>query len=298
MLRRLRAFVVFMLVVPLVLTGLAGTAQADRQLMFFNHGYGVLDRETADAIEHSAYLKQFASFQVRTTTGAGGQKWTGRYLYGRETYFEFFGIGDFPGTNLGSIGLAVSTEHDGDLSRARQRLADQGVTPLDFLQTRDFGDGKPVPWFDAFYTTDQFDSAFFWAMEYRDEYLTDPRAKIGPAAYPGDVSRDRYLNDDYRKHLMRDVAGVRFGLTQRDLDSMLPLLRSGGFAVATLPGGAIATRGGTTIRLDTVPLAQVGLRQIDFTLNRPLDTRHVERIGRSTLTVGPGIHAVWTFDPR
>ncbi len=53
-----------------------GTAQADggqdstgRELLFYNHSYGVFDRETADAIEHSDYLREFANFQVRTTSG-------------------------------------------------------------------------------------------------------------------------------------------------------------------------------------------------------------------------------------
>lgn len=84
--------------------GAVGTAQAegsrsssDRQLLFYNHSYGVFDRETADAIEHSDYLREFANFQVRTTTGTGGQTWTGRYLMGRETYLELFGVGDIAG---------------------------------------------------------------------------------------------------------------------------------------------------------------------------------------------------------
>lgn len=32
-----------------------------------------------------------------------------------------------------------------------------------------------------------------------------------------------------------------------------------------------------------------------MSLNRPVKDRHVEQIGHSTLTVGPGSRAVWTF---
>lgn len=78
--------------------GGAGTARAEqdrsatgRQLLFCNHAHGVLNRETADAIEHSSCLRDFAAFQVRTTTGTGGQTWTGRCPTGRETYLELFG---------------------------------------------------------------------------------------------------------------------------------------------------------------------------------------------------------------
>ncbi|MFB4313439.1 DUF5829 family protein [Actinomadura sp. 21ATH] len=278
----------------------AGTArglESRSQLMFFNHAYGVIDRVTADAVEHSAYLREFANFQVRTTTGTGGVTWTGRYLYGRETYFELFGVGDLPDTGYGSAGLAVSVERAGGLATVVERLRDQGVAePVRFLQTRDFGDGVPVPWFDAVYVTDEIDAFLGWGMEYRPEYFADPRSNTEPPARPGDVGRERYLPDTYRDRLMRDVTGVRIAITGGDLADTVPLLRAGGFAVRPVPGGGVvAHRGGTTMRLDVVPRDEVGLRRIDMSLNRSLRTRHEERIGRSTLTVGPGPRAVWTF---
>ncbi|WP_406224447.1 DUF5829 family protein [Streptomyces canus] len=286
--------------------GAVGTAQAegsrsssDRQLLFYNHSYGVLDRETAEAIEHSDYLRDFANFQVRTTTGTGGQTWTGRYLMGRQTYLELFGVGDIAGPDgtLGSGGLGLSTERDGDLATVTERLKSEGVAdPVEFLQTRDFGDGVPVPWFDALLTTLEYDAFDAWAMEYRPEYFADPRGNTEPASFPGDVGRERYLSDDYRTHLMRDVTYVRFAVTEGDLADTVPLLRAGGFAVTNVPGGGVvAEGGGTTIRFDAVPREQAGLQRVEMSLNRPVKDRHVEHIGHSTLTVGPGSRAVWTF---
>jgi hypothetical protein len=278
-----------------------GTAQAEatgRQLLFFNHAYGVFDRETADAIEHSTYLRDFANFQVRTTTGTGGQQWTGRYLMGHETYLELFGVGDVPGQDgtLGSGGMGLGTERDGDIEAMTARLPAEGVAdPVEFLQTRDFGDGVPVPWFDAILTTETYDAFGAWAMEYRPEYFADPRGNTEPAAYPGDVGRERYLPDAYQDHLMRDVTSIRMGVTQRDLDATVPLLRAGGLTVRTVPTGVIATRGGTTIRFDAVPREQAGMKQVELSLNTPVPYCHVEQLGNSTLVVGPGAHAVWTF---
>ena len=286
--------------------GLAGgTARAEggapthRQLLFFNHAYGVLDRETADAIEHSAYLRDFANFQVRTTTGADGQTWTGRYLMGRETYLELFGVGDLPGQDglHGATGMGISTERAGDMATVLDRLRSQGIeNPVEFRQTRDFGDGVPVPWFDAVFTTGQYEAFGGWAMEYLPEYFADPRSNTEPAGFPGDVGRERYLSDDYRDHLMRDVSSIRLGIPASDLANTVPLLRAGGFAVRTVPGGVVAQRGGTTIRFDAVPREDAGLLRVELSLNRPTGYRHEERIGRSTLVVGPGARAVWTFD--
>jgi hypothetical protein len=285
-----------------------GTAGAEgtgsphgRQLLFFNHAYGVLDRETADAIEHSTYLREFANFQVRTTTGSGGQTWTGRYLMGRETYLELFGVGDLPGQDgiLGAGGMGVSVERAGDLATVRDRLREQGIEPVDFRQTRDFGDGVPVPWFDAVFTGTEYDAFGAWGMEYFPEYFADPRSNTEPPARPGDVGRERYLSDDYRDHLMRNVTGIRLAVTARDLAATVPLLRAGGFDVRPAPrGGAVASRGGTTLRFDAVPLDRVGLRQIHLSLNRSVRHRHEERIGQSTLVVGPGPRGEWTFASR
>lgn len=294
------------LAVGLTLVGAVGgtagaeesTALPGRQLLFYNHAYAVVDRETADAVEHSAYLREFANFQVRTTTG-GGRTWTGRYLLGRETYLELFGVGDLPGQDaaLGAGGMGVSTERAGDLAAVLERARALGVTePLEFHQTRDFGDGVPIPWFDGFFTSGEYDAFGAWSMEYRPEYFADPRGNTEPPSFPGDAGRERYLSDDYRDHLMRDVTGIRLAVTERDLANTVPLLRAGGFVVRPVPGGAVAVRGGTTLWFDAVPREQAGLRRVEMSLNEPVGYRHEERIGRSTLVVGPGPRAVWTFD--
>ncbi|MCR3752577.1 hypothetical protein LX88_006572 [Lentzea californiensis] len=284
------------LAVVLVVSG-AGPAQAGaRQLLYYNHAWGTLDRATADAVEHSRYLKDFADLEVRTTTGADGKVWTGRYLRGRETYMEVFGPGDVPGKDgePGSAGLGLSTEHDGDIEKLKARLLAAGEKPIDFQQTRDFGDGKPVPWFDSLFLIEKYERFGAWAMEYRDEYMDDPRSKVGPARFPGDVTRQRYLPDVYEDKVMRDVTLVRIAVTASDLADTVPLLRAGGFSLRTGPGSVVATRGGTTMRFDEAPPTRIGLKRVEFALNRPV-AKHVEELGTSTLVVGPGKRAVWTF---
>ncbi len=299
-----RTLLAAVIAVPLLTAGVADShaEPLPRGLLYFNHLYGVLDRTTADAIEKSAYLRRFADFELRTTTGAGGHTWTGRYLLGRETYLELFGAGDLPGQDggTGAGGMGLSTECARDLPEVTEELRHEGVSdPIEFTQTRDFGDGKPVPWFDSVFTTDRYDTFGAWAMEYRPEYFADPRSKTEPPRHAGDVGRERYLPDDYRHHLMRDVTGVRIAVTARDLANTVPLLRAGDFIVVNHPRGVIAHSDDTTIRFDIAPPDQVGLRQVEMSLNHPVGYRHKERIGRSTLVVGPFTRAVWTFDhPR
>ncbi|WP_405056747.1 DUF5829 family protein [Kribbella sp. NBC_01505] len=275
----------------------APTAQAGGAVTaFYNHAYGVLDKPTADAIENSAYLREFANFEVRTTTG-GGQTWKGRYLKGRETYVELFAVGDLPGQDAekGSAALAISTDRQGGYPKIVERLRRAGIDPFEYQQTRDFGDGTPpIPWFDAVFAATEYDAFGGWAMEYEPSYLDDPRSKTEPAQYEGDLSRERYLPDAYRDHLMRDITGITFAVTSRDLDQTVPLLRAGGFKIRTTPTGIIAQSDFTTVRLDRAERPQAGLKQLQFRLNHPTP-RHIEHIGTSTLTVGPGPRAEWNF---
>ncbi|MEQ4725680.1 DUF5829 family protein [Nonomuraea sp. B19D2] len=304
--RTLRMITVLTATCAVAIAGGVGTAQAEearvssqKQLLFYNHAYSVVDRATADAVENSAYLREFANFEVRTTTG-GGLTWKGRYLKGRETYIELFGEGDLPGQDalFGSAGLAVSTERAGDLAKVTEQLKAQGISdPATYRQTRDFGDGVPIPWFDTIRTTSaQYEAFDPWAMEYFPEYFADPRSQTEPESYTGDVSRERYLPDAYQDHLMRDITYIRIGVPERDLANAVPVLRAGGFEVAITGGGAIASGGGTTIQLDSVAREQAGLKQVAMSLNQSVATRHEERIGRSTLVVGPGASAQWNFD--
>ncbi|MEI7057661.1 DUF5829 family protein [Nocardioides sp. CCNWLW239] len=274
-------------------------ADEERQdpLLAFNHAWAMVDRETADAIEHSDFLGQFADRRI-STGNDGTSTWTGRYLLGKETYLEFFGPGDAPDAVAGDTGLAVSADRDGDLATASANLHDLGVDPVEFTQVTDLGDGKPIPWFDVTYTTATYDTFFSWAMEYRDEFLEDPRLSFPPAAYEGDVSRDRYNRDRYLDHQMRDVIGIQIATTEADIEKMVPLWRAGGITIRVLKdGGVLAFDGMTTIRLLPVPAEEAGVRHVVFALNEPAEEPHTETIGGSTLHVGPGAYALWTFDP-
>ncbi|MGY0537312.1 DUF5829 family protein [Nocardioides sp. YJ-D4] len=266
-------------------------------LLAFNHAWAMVDRETADAIEHSDYLGEFADRRI-STGNDGTSTWTGRYLLGKEIYLEFFGPGDAPDAVVGDTGLAVSADDDGDLAIAADNLRDLVADPVEFTQVTDLGDGNLIPWFDAAYTTSTYDTFFSWAMEYRDEFLDDPRLSFPPPAYEGDVSRDRYNRDRYLDHQLRDVIGIQIATTAADIEKMVPLWRAAGITIRVLKdGGVLAFDGMTTIRLLPVPAEEAGVRHIILALNEAAEEPHTETIGNSTLHVGPGAYALWTFDP-
>jgi len=278
--------------------------QAFEQLAHFNHAFATVDAETAAAIERSEFLRRFANVEVRTTTGTAST-WTGRYLYGRTTYFEFFAPGDFQieGKQAppGSWGIAVSGDRVGDAQKLRSRIEAAGNRAVVELDTRTFGERK-VPWFTAVTAISPHgdsggrnEAVSVWAMEYEPSYLDLPDvAKEAPEGPEDIVSRERYQSDLYREKMMRDVERVEFDIPVADFRRIEPILRAAGFRISQLPGRVLAD-GDETDLLFNLTSAGMRLRQVQFALNAPV-TPHVEKIGRSRLTVGPNATATWVFD--
>jgi hypothetical protein len=287
----------------LLVIGTSGHAAATAKrphIAFFNHSFAVLDAETADAIEHSDYLKTFGVFEVRTTAADGGETWKGRYLSGKQTYLELFGPGDTkgPGSGPGATGLALSPDTAGGVAAIKNALIQQGVAHPDAgRRTRQFG-SEQIPWFDFVSTPGDPQSLSVWAMEYLPSYFEDSRTGREPAGYPGDISRERYQSDAYAERRMRDVLAVEIACPPQDAKPALAMLTAARFDIRRAPERLEASDGSTTVILDIVPPERTGLRKIVFLLNAPAKEAHVERIGRSTLIVGPGDHAVWTFPMR
>lgn len=286
----------------------AGTADAStpvRQIAHLNHVFATVDAETATAIAKSEYLRRFANLEIRTTRGTQST-WTGRYLYGRETYAEFFGPGDFQiegrPAPVGSWGVAVSGDRPGHLHALQSRLAMAGQRAVVEVDTRTFGE-KKVPWFTALTAVTQHgdsggrsERVTAWAMEYVPSYLDLPEVAKEPAEGPHDIiSRERYQSDGYRERLMRDVTRAEFHLSAKDYARIEPLLSAAGFRMTRSEDRVVADGEQTDFVFHLSSNGRMGLRMVEFSLNAPA-AAHVETIGKSRLSVGPGATAVWVFD--
>jgi hypothetical protein len=269
-----------------------------------NHAFATVDPETAEAIRNSEFLRQFANLEVRTTTGTR-DTWTGRYLYGRRTYLEFFAPGDFRINDkpapVGAWGIALSGDHVGFNRSLAERLKAAGHKSLLEIETRKLG-GRDVPWFEALTAISRHgdsgaldETASVWAMEYQPSYFELADAGKEPAEGAHDrISRERYQSDLYASRMMRDIVHVHFNVAPEDYERIEPLLRAAGYRITRSTREAMADGTETDFRFTlTTPAAQ-GLREVRFSLNRPVK-QHLEAIGRSRLVVGPGAFAKWTF---
>lgn len=281
------------------------TGPAPPQIAHLNHFYATVDAETASAIRNSEFLRRFANVEVRTTSGTQST-WTGTYLYGRQTYAEFFGPGDFQiegrPAPVGGWGIALSGDRPGHVAELQSRIEAAGGTTVVELDTRLFGERR-VPWFTALTAvTAHGDSGgrnevvTGWAMEYVPSYLDLPEAGREPADGPHDViSRERYQSDLYLQRMMRDVTRVEFDLPRSDYARIEPLLAAAGFRLSRSGDRVLADGEATDFLFHIATGDRRGLRRVEFSLNAPA-APHVEHIKRSRLSLGPGARAEWTFD--
>jgi hypothetical protein len=274
------------------------------QIAELNHVFATVDPQTAEAIRRSEFVRRFANLEIRTTTGTRST-WTGRYLYGKQTYIEFFAPGDFHINDkpapIGSWGIALSGDAVGFNQVLKRRLEAAGHKALSEVDTRKLGE-RTVPWFEALTAiTKHGDSGALgetvsvWAMEYKPSYFELAEAAKEPAEGSHDViSRERYQPDVYIERMMRDVVLVHLNVGPLDFARIEPLLRAAGYRITRSAGEVLVDGAEADFRFTlTAPDAQ-GLREVRFALNAPVQ-RQVETIGSSTLVVGPDATATWTF---
>jgi hypothetical protein len=137
--------------VALMMASPVSSAVQKPQIAELNHVFATVDPQTAEVIRKSEFLRRFANVEIRTTTGTRST-WTGRYLYGKQTYIEFFAPSDFHINDkpapIGSWGIALSGDAVGFTQVLKRRLEGAGNKALIEVDTRKFGD-RTVPWFEA-----------------------------------------------------------------------------------------------------------------------------------------------------
>ncbi|MDP9226479.1 MAG: DUF5829 family protein [Actinomycetota bacterium] len=261
-------------------------------MAFLDHVFTVVGAETADAIAECEFLRSFGRFSVHTTV-ADGETWTGRYLSGRGTYVELFGPDDVDGPDgaEGSTGIGLSPHERGGLGIVSDRLKGADLGLQTGQRTRQEGD-EQVPWFDHVSAPGDPETLRVWVMEYHDDPTDRQRRE---SAWVEWTKQCGDAHPPTPGPFVVDISGVELGTSIGDIARVGPIFEAAGFAVSRSGGLSVAQDVETTIRLDSSAVAGLGLRRVEFVLVAPSGTVHVEVIGHSTLTVGPGNHAVWDF---
>lgn len=186
-------------------TAASGQVGAIDPLLFLNHFFVVVDEPTYQDIQDSEFLRNIFAVTQSRTTKRNDAEYSGFYLYGETTYFEFLKESN----STWQSGIVLSPDDDGNLERITRSNLPQLYMNLDPV-AREF-DGAQVPWF---FTARNFGYPVatqlgFGIMQYHPDYLSQYHPDIEPqlrgvsrrdvliryAAIEGVSQSDRLLGD-------------------------------------------------------------------------------------------------------
>lgn len=195
--------------------------------VYLNHFFLLVDSPTYKDIVRSDFIKnEFAHFEERTTVVNNDESYSGAYVYGKNTYFEFFDASksqDSVPTGLTSA-MAFGVEQKDEIKIIQKKLKDHKNAYI-ALRTREL-DGAQIPWFSmsaVFYGKTEPD-IMTWVMEYHEDFLKKWHPGLVPSS-PGITRKDileRYAAkiarpDPPKDKILKDVIEVNLNLNQKDL---------------------------------------------------------------------------------
>jgi hypothetical protein len=275
--------------------------------VYLNHFFLVLDSSTYKAIVDSDFIKnEFAHFETRTTVVENNESYTGAYVYGENTYFEFFDESqsqDFMTEGLTS-GMAFGVENKGELKIIQQKFKDY-KNGLFALRSREWN-GVQIPWFAmtlVFYG-DSAPDIMTWVMEYHEDFLKKWHPDLVPSS-SGIMRKDileRYAakitNPDLPKNkILKDVIQINLRLNQTDLETLKGELAVFDYTFARQGNKDICSGPDLKIIIDTIDNGVGGITEIKMSCHSSQPREKTFRFGtKSRLILHTDNTATWIFN--
>lgn len=254
----------------------------------FNHAFFVVDEATYAALAGAEFLRGAFAVGEERTTVRSNDSYSGLYLYGTRTYFEFVGEQAAMGLVPGTSGLALGIEREGGTDAIQAAFGEAGVRAFRGPKTREF-EGEQLPWFEAMGVEAAHAESRFqlFSMEYARDFLARWHAQLAPSA--GGIGRaavlERYraqLGAQEREPLFQDVVGVELELDASELERFLASARVYGWQVERQEEQEVQLRAPNLriqIRLSEEP---GGLRGLVLSLREDVEREPLE-LGRLRL---------------
>ena len=229
-------FLALIVCTPVLFGGSAGGShfvhdEAPTPKVYLNHFYLVVDSPTYKYIVKSEFIKnEFANFEERTTVVNDNDSYTGAYVYGKNTYFEFFDGAkseDFMPPGLTS-GMAFGVEQKDEIKIIHEKM--KRLNDAEFALRTRAHKGVQIPWgfICAPFYGESDPNIMTWVMEYHEEFLKKWHPDLAPSS-PGITRKDvleRYAAkiaapDPPKDKILIDVIEVNLDLTRKDCDILV-----------------------------------------------------------------------------
>jgi hypothetical protein len=274
-----------LLIVSLLLSCAPAFSADGTPPVLLSHFYVAVDQATYEALRKSPEIAALAGIEERHTV-AGSRNWSGFYVYGRQTYMEFFAADMLPdGTRQEDCGLGLFVEKAGgvDAVATRLRTVFGDKVKID-KQVRTISSGD-IPWYSAAaIDTGGPEALGTWVMEVDPAYLA--------SMHPGSLvrhplSREQFLSWNFLPdHLLDAVVGIKAALDPVEMTQLANELELIGWSVHRAGGGFRAK--GPDAELEVFPAlagSRVGIQQADLRLRHSVARRTIE-LGSANLLLG------------
>lgn len=120
-------------------------------LVEINHVFFTVDSLTYSELFRNDFLTNALALTRESSSATKTDRWTGKYVYGRNAFLEFFSAPKVrnPNPQLGDkfadLGMAFKTRKSGDIDKLK-RLMDSLKLPVHFETTESELEGKPYRW--------------------------------------------------------------------------------------------------------------------------------------------------------
>lgn len=138
-----------------------------------NHIYIVLDSITYNHLFDSSFIEQQIGNVKAASVTTTDDSWSGKYLFGKNSYFEFFSTKSFEGAIENDCGFGFITSASGDILKIEKHWRESGKDSIQTDTTEQVTDGKTKPWYYALYlaSSDSTEPITAWVMENTPEEL-------------------------------------------------------------------------------------------------------------------------------
>lgn len=234
--------------------------------VFLGHFSIALDQSTYEALRSSPEIAALAAVEERHTI-TGDESWTGFYVYGRQTYMEFFAADRLPADTLvGDCALALDVEEPGGIVAIAAHLGKTFGNSVKIHTTAATIATGSIPWFTSTYIDQGLHYALAtWFMGLDPGYLAamHPESRID---HP--LSRAQNLSGDFRADRPLDnVTAVTAALSSEESSALATELALVGWTIRRGDRGFVAIGPGGKIRV--VPAsARVGIQAVEFRLRQ------------------------------
>jgi hypothetical protein len=271
----MRRFRLLVLVLGLVIGAFSAASFAQAlPPIYFNHVTIFVPPAAYDALRQSSFLRdQFSAFQEQTVQRDGG-KWsyTGIYLFGQHTFFEFFKAGNEQprfGTSIpGQLVFNMWIDDRTQLQLFQERLAAEQHVDLTITTTRN---AQNQPSFDKVVSKDAPFGSFGPGMH------VDTSLK---GYYPDGITREKRLQDVFlAQRQLQDITGITLTVDETERDRLIKQFRAYSYNLHTEGTKQVATGPGITFTLLTAKAHEPRTLSVAFSVTKTTTGEQTYNLG-------------------